>query len=277
MEFEVLTGDALLPAPPPEKIRDLVARSDCVVVVGPRRDKIEGKAEWSAPAWVQNEIGLAYGASKPIALFLEDGVRAEGLGPGATTYARFERGDLSASAPTIVRYLWALRLKLAPGESSEGDPATMQALANEIGGALESLDGEKEEWTSPWFLSLMLSKMSGRLLMFSTELQERVERAYASLSAASGAAARVRQGKTESGAGGLFRSLPPAQGGRDAKADFDTAMAKAAEDGIIAILSLMKTSKPSDWEEMMQRFRGTKYAPLEKLFEEAIRSGKLAG
>lgn len=109
LEFEVLAGDMPEPRGPAEKVLDMIRGSDVVVAILMRRDKIEGKDAWRPPEWVENEMGMAYEAAKPVAIFVEEGVDVAGLGPLISQYERCDRRNLAESVPRIVRYLVTLR------------------------------------------------------------------------------------------------------------------------------------------------------------------------
>lgn len=101
------------PRPPQEKIRNMIEKSDMTVAILTRRDKIEGRNLWTSPEWVQDEISIAFTLNKPIAIFVEEGVRIDrSISPFITECVRFRRGSLSAVQDKAKRFIRALRTEV---------------------------------------------------------------------------------------------------------------------------------------------------------------------
>jgi hypothetical protein len=83
------------PRPPQDKIKALIRDSNGFVGLLTRREKIQGKDSWKGVDWVQNEVGMAFDADKPMVMFIEEGVDDEGLSKRITDCVFFDRNDLT--------------------------------------------------------------------------------------------------------------------------------------------------------------------------------------
>jgi len=76
---------------PPEKIRMDILRCDCLVAIVTKPS-----------SWIQNEIGMAYMARKPIFVFSEEDVDSlGGLSPFVTDVHKFKRDSLDLLRPVV--------------------------------------------------------------------------------------------------------------------------------------------------------------------------------
>lgn len=96
----------------PDKVKELIVRSDCVIAIATRRKKIEGSEFWATPDWIHHEIAIANAYKKPIAIFVEAGVRIEGLIAIEERREQFSRDNLLANIDKIARFLFNLRSHL---------------------------------------------------------------------------------------------------------------------------------------------------------------------
>jgi hypothetical protein len=71
-------------ATPPAKAKELIAKSQAVVVVATRREKLQS-GEFRMPTAVHDELSMAYGLGIPILAFVETGVKTDGFLPGYAT------------------------------------------------------------------------------------------------------------------------------------------------------------------------------------------------
>jgi len=101
-----------------DKIKEKIKKSDCVIALITRRDKIEGSNQWSGPAWVQHEITLGHAFNKPVAVFVEDGVVIEGLIEREERRVTFKRDDLLGEIDKISSFLFSLRKHLEKSDDS---------------------------------------------------------------------------------------------------------------------------------------------------------------
>lgn len=108
--FEVVTAEASEHETLGEKIRRKIESCDVSSFVLSQRDKLQDKDEWKPPAWIQGEIGIAYGFHQKMAIFIEEKVVAEGLIPNIEDYTRFARARLDEDTPKILASMLALRL-----------------------------------------------------------------------------------------------------------------------------------------------------------------------
>lgn len=93
----------------PEKIKNLIKESDALIGVMTKRDQIQGTQKFRPPSWIHDEIGIAFGANRKIAVFVEEGVEIDGLPPMITEYVRFNRDALSDVIPKIIELILSLR------------------------------------------------------------------------------------------------------------------------------------------------------------------------
>jgi len=94
----------------PEKIKERIVMSDCLVAIATRRTKLEtSESAWICPDWIQHEIALANAYKKPIALFVEEGVKIEGLIAMEERRQEFRRDQLLDAIDKIARFLFNLR------------------------------------------------------------------------------------------------------------------------------------------------------------------------
>ena len=179
VDLDILTGEEPSTQPLPDTIRSRIYACDGFVALLTRRDKIERGDDWRPPTWVEQEVALAFSMDKPMALFVEDGVRTEGLEPHIVKYERFRREDLGTSAPTVVRYLVALRNRLSPPSDATGDVATLRALLAEISGISQQIEiATPDSDLSSIDLALLTARSTGRLFTLGEKLRLSVEEAY---------------------------------------------------------------------------------------------------
>ena len=93
----------------PDKVKENIIRSDCLVAIATRRRKIEGSDYWACPDWIQHEIALANAYGKPIAIFVEESVKIEGLIEMEERREKFIRDDLIKNIDKITSFLFNLR------------------------------------------------------------------------------------------------------------------------------------------------------------------------
>lgn len=93
----------------PDKVKENIARSDCLIAIATQRNRIEGTDYWTCSDWIQHEVALANAYSKPIALFVEDGVKIEGLIGMEERRQHFIKNDLLRDIDNITRFLFKLR------------------------------------------------------------------------------------------------------------------------------------------------------------------------
>lgn len=118
------------PRPPPEKIKDLIQRSDFLVAILTKRDKIEGKDLWKGPDWVQNEIGFAIGKKKSFCLFVEEGVDPkQGIGHWETDFIVFDRRNLRKIRLGTEKIIEALKKEAA--NKTEAQATMEEAIIEE--------------------------------------------------------------------------------------------------------------------------------------------------
>jgi len=96
----------------PDKVKENIIKSDCLIAIATRRKKIEGSDNWACPDWIQHEIALANAYNKPIAIFFEDGVNIEGFVAMEERRERFIRENLARNIDKITTFLFNLRKHL---------------------------------------------------------------------------------------------------------------------------------------------------------------------
>jgi hypothetical protein len=95
-----------------DKIKENIIRCDCLIAIATRRTKIEGSNNWTCPDWIQHEVALAEAYGKPIAVFVEDGVKIEGLIGMEERREKFDREKLVGNVNKITRFIFKLRRHL---------------------------------------------------------------------------------------------------------------------------------------------------------------------
>ncbi len=93
----------------PDKVKEYIIRSDCLIAIATRRKKIEDSNYWAYPDWIQHEISLASAYNKPIAIFVEEGVKIEGFIGMEERTQQFTRDVLIKNIDKIARFLFNLR------------------------------------------------------------------------------------------------------------------------------------------------------------------------
>jgi len=91
------------------KIKEKIINSDCLIAILTKRKKLEGTNFWSPPDWIQHEIALANAYNKPIAVFVEEGVKVEGLISIEERREKFERTNLIGNIDKVTKFLFKLR------------------------------------------------------------------------------------------------------------------------------------------------------------------------
>lgn len=92
-----------------DKVRDRITESDLFMGIFTRRDKVEGRNEWTTSAWLRNEMGIAFSLGMPLVLLAEKGVNFEGITSHLDRIV-FERESLHLAFTKVVyclrRFLW---------------------------------------------------------------------------------------------------------------------------------------------------------------------------
>lgn len=96
----------------PDKIKEHIADSDCLIAIATRRHKMEGADVWTCPDWIHHEVALANAFKKPVAVFNEDGVKLEGLIATEERRQVFSRNAFLTTVLGVVRFLFNLRTYL---------------------------------------------------------------------------------------------------------------------------------------------------------------------
>jgi hypothetical protein len=104
--LSVTTGEKPSAQTVSSKVKARIEEADIFVGIFTRRDKLAGKEEWSASAWVIDEKAYALAKGKRLVLLKEAGVSSVGGLQGDYEYLEFERGNLE---DLLVRLLETLR------------------------------------------------------------------------------------------------------------------------------------------------------------------------
>lgn len=92
-----------------DNIKENIIKSDCLIAIATRRKKLEDSNYWACSDWIQHELALANAYNKPIAIFVENGVRIEGLIAMEERRETFDRENLSGNIDKITVFLFNLR------------------------------------------------------------------------------------------------------------------------------------------------------------------------
>lgn len=92
-----------------DKIKEHIIKSDCLIAIATRRKKLADSDDWTCPDWIQHELALANAYNKPIAVFVEEGIKIEGLISMEERRERFERENLIGNIDKITTFLFSLR------------------------------------------------------------------------------------------------------------------------------------------------------------------------
>ena len=250
LDFDPHKADEPQPRPPPEKIAEMIQTCDCFVAILTKRTKVVEADSWVAPEWVQNEIGMAYQAGKPMAIFVEVGVETNGIGRWASDYVSFARSDLAASAPNIVKYLINLRRTVVRTVGGIGeDLPTARALANELATVASLVSEVDKPRNIPWLMAFMTSRFTGRFFVLPNHIQNSVSAAYAA----------VDEFEELVKPSSLFRqeqSFPPdkVELVKAAKAKVNDAIGQA-------IVELLQFAYPDEWVAIVDAFRKSQLPP----------------
>jgi hypothetical protein len=95
-----------------DKVKERIRNSDCLIAIATRRTKHEGTEEWACSDWIHDELALANAYRIPIAIFVEKGVRIEGLIALEERRQEFSREKLLQNAPSIARFLFGVHSHL---------------------------------------------------------------------------------------------------------------------------------------------------------------------
>lgn len=91
-----------------DKVKENIIQSDCLIAILTRRKKIEGNDYWTCSDWIQHEIAVANAFKKPIAIFIEDNVKIEGLIGLEERRQQFNRQHLIGDIDKITTFLFNL-------------------------------------------------------------------------------------------------------------------------------------------------------------------------
>lgn len=92
--LEVVTGEKPRAEMVSRKVRERIDQCDVFVGVFVRKDKIEGKDEWSTSPWVVDEKAYALARNRKLVLIREAGVSSIGGLQGDYEYLEFDRNKL---------------------------------------------------------------------------------------------------------------------------------------------------------------------------------------
>jgi hypothetical protein len=95
-----------------DKIKENIANSDCLIAIATQRKRVADSERWTCSDWIQQEIALAHSYSKPIAIFVEEGVLIDGLIAMEERRETFTREDLGKGSEKITKFLFALHKHL---------------------------------------------------------------------------------------------------------------------------------------------------------------------
>lgn len=95
-----------------DKVKENIIQSDCLIAIVTRKHKIEGSNSWTCSDWIQHEIAVANAYKKPIAIFIENNVKVEGLIGLEERRQRFSRQNLIEDIDKIATFLFNLRQHL---------------------------------------------------------------------------------------------------------------------------------------------------------------------
>jgi len=93
-------------------VEDLIRTSDCVIALATRRSRIADSEQWTTSDWIHQELAFARAHAKPIALFVEHGVRITGFVDSEVRRVAFSRENLIDVVDPIVGHLYSLRRAL---------------------------------------------------------------------------------------------------------------------------------------------------------------------
>lgn len=95
-----------------DKIKENIAKSDCLIAIATRRKRVADSDRWTCSDWIQQEIAVAHSYGKPIAIFVEEGVLIDGLIAMEERRETFIKADLGKSSEKIVKFLFSLHKHL---------------------------------------------------------------------------------------------------------------------------------------------------------------------
>ena len=98
----VSTGEKPTAGTVSKKVRTRIDRCDVFVGIFTRRDKIEGKDEWTTSTWVVDEKAYALAGNRKLVLLREIGVTSIGGLQGDYEYHEFDRSRLEELIVTLV-------------------------------------------------------------------------------------------------------------------------------------------------------------------------------
>jgi hypothetical protein len=93
-------------------VEDLIRTSDCVIAIATRRSRIVETEDWTTSDWIHHEIAFGRAHAKPIALFVERGVRISGFVDTEVRRVTFSRESLIDAVDPIVGHLYSVRRAL---------------------------------------------------------------------------------------------------------------------------------------------------------------------
>jgi hypothetical protein len=138
MAVRCISGEASEAKSVSEKVKSRINSAEIFVGIFTRREKLEGKDEWSTSSWVIEEKVHAEGLGKKLILLKETGVVQIGGMQGDYEYIEFDRGALHKAAVRLLQTIWSLnpgKISLTrnnpPGMSPELLEAAIAAQPNE--------------------------------------------------------------------------------------------------------------------------------------------------
>jgi tetratricopeptide (TPR) repeat protein len=108
MATRCLSGEAAEAKSISDKVKERIKQAELFVAIFTRRDKIEGKEEWSTAPWVIEEKAHAQALGKKLILLKESGIAQIGGMQGDLEYIEFKRDALHHAAIRLIQTIWSL-------------------------------------------------------------------------------------------------------------------------------------------------------------------------
>lgn len=93
-------------------VEELIRTSDCMIALATRRSRIVDADAWTTSDWIHQEVAFARAHAKPIALFVERGVRMSGFVDTEVRRVTFSRESLTDTVDQVVSLLYSVRRAL---------------------------------------------------------------------------------------------------------------------------------------------------------------------
>lgn len=131
LDIKCINVDGAFREVPPEAAKKLINESQGLIAIATKRDLL-ASGEFAMPAAVHEEISIAFGKDTPMLIFVEEGVKMDGMKTSFGTYQSFSREDLysSTNLEKTIKAIHRLKLEVISPNDINYTPESTEMVAD---------------------------------------------------------------------------------------------------------------------------------------------------